>query len=174
MLSWQHYHPTAAVASLRQPVVRRGTGSRAAAGSLNAREASMHVQYVALCEQVIIAADGKPSLISVFNDLQAPQFPITIPRLVFVARIHFTSDETGKPKKVEVIITDPNGVELARPSGDVTLPPVPSGLETISVDLPLQLDMFQLDTTGRYTFLLHIDGKAAAAVQLSVRQVALA
>jgi hypothetical protein len=134
----------------------------------------MHVQYVALCEQVIIAADGKPSLINVFNDLQAPQFPITLPRLVFVARIHFTSDETGKPKKVEVIITDPNGVELARPSGDVTLPPVPTGLETISVDLPLQLDMFQVDRAGRYTFLLHIDEKPAAAVQLSVRQGALA
>jgi hypothetical protein len=162
------------MASLRQPGGRRDRASRVAAGHRPDIEIPMHVQYVALCEQVIIAADGKPSLISVFNDLQAPQFPITIPRLVFVARIHFTSDETGKPKKVEVIITDPNGVELARPSGDVTLPPVPSGLETISVDLPLQLDMFQLDTTGRYTFLLHIDGKAAAAVQLSVRQAALA
>lgn len=134
----------------------------------------MHVQYVALCEQVIIAADGKPSLIGVFNDLQAPQFPITIPRLTFVARIHFTQDETGKPRKVEVIITDPNGVEIARPSGDITLPPVPSGLESISVDLPLQLDMFNIDRTGRFTFLLHIDGKAAAAVQLSVRQAAMA
>jgi hypothetical protein len=133
-------------------------------------ETPMHVQYVALCEQVIIAADGKPSLINIFNDLQAPQFPITIPRLVFVARIHFTPDETGTPKKVEVIITDPNGMELARPSGDVTLPGVPAGLETISVDLPLQLDMFQIDSTGRFTFLLHIDGKAQAAVQLSVRQ----
>lgn len=134
----------------------------------------MHVQYVALCEQVIIAADGKPSLIGVFNDLQAPQFPITIPRLTFVARIHFTSDETGRPRKVEVIITDPNGIEIARPSGDVTLPPVPPGLETISVDLPLQLDLFQIDRTGRFTFLLHLDDKPAAAVQLSVRQAAMA
>src|SRR5690349_16200511 len=127
----------------------------------------MHVQYVALCEQVIIAADGKPSLVNIFNDLQAPQFPITLPRLVFVARIHFTREEVGKPKKIEVIITDPNGMELARPSGDVSLPP---GLETISVDLPLQLDLFQIDATGRYTFLLHLDGKPQAGVQLSVRQ----
>ena len=134
----------------------------------------MHVQYVALCEQVIIAADGKPSLVNVFNDLQAPQFPITLPRLVFVARIHFTREETGKPKKIEVIITDPNGIELARPSGDVSLPPVPAGLETISVDLPLQLDLFQIDGAGRYTFLLHLDGKAQAGVQLSVRQANLA
>jgi hypothetical protein len=134
----------------------------------------MHVQYVALCEQVVIAADGKPSLINVFNDLQAPQFPITLPRLVFVARIHFTREEAGSARQIEVAITDPNGVELARPSGDVQLPPVPQGLETISVDLPLQLDMFGIETTGRYTFLLHIDGKAQAAVQLSVRQAALA
>ena len=79
----------------------------------------MHVQYVALCEQVVIAADGKPSLINVFNDLQAPQFPITLPRLVFVARIHFTREEAGGARQIEVAITDPNGVELARPSGDV-------------------------------------------------------
>ena len=134
----------------------------------------MHVQYVALCEQVIIAADGKPSLINVFNDLQAPQYPITIPRLVFVARIHFTREEAGRSRQIEVVITDPNGVELARPSGDVQLPPVPQGLETISVDLPLQLDMFGVEVTGRYTFLLHVDGKPQAGVQLSTRQAALA
>ena len=32
----------------------------------------MHVQYVALCDQVIISADGRPSLIGVLNDVTAP------------------------------------------------------------------------------------------------------
>jgi hypothetical protein len=35
--------------------------------------------------------------------------------------------------------------------------------------LPLQFDLFNVAAAGRYTFLLHIDGAATAAVQLSVR-----
>lgn len=130
----------------------------------------MHVQYVALCEHVVIAADGKPSLIGVFNDLQAPEFPITIPRLAFVARILFTPDEAAQAHRVEVVITDPAGQELGRPGGDLQLPAAPAGIESIAVDLPLHLDLFQIAAQGRYTFLLHVDGAPSAAVQLSVRK----
>lgn len=130
----------------------------------------MHVQYVALCDQIILAQDGKPSLIGVFNDIQAAQLPITVPRMAFAARIMFTPDELGRNVKVEVAITDPNGVELGRPGGELTLPPAPTGVETIAVDLPMQLDMFQIGVFGRFTFLLHIDGQPKAAVQLMVRQ----
>jgi hypothetical protein len=134
----------------------------------------VHVQYVALCDQVILANDGRPSLIGVFNDLQVANIPFTLPRLAFAARILFTREETGKPHKVELLMTDPAGKEIGRPGGEVSLPPMPSGLESVAVDLPLQFDLFQISAAGRYTFLLHIDGAAAAGVQLSIRQVAVA
>ena len=132
----------------------------------------MHVQYAAICEQVIIGADGKPSLIGVFNDVQAPSLPITLPRLAFVARILFTAAEVNKSYKVEVVITDPNGVEIGRPGGDMTLPAALPGIDSISADLPMQFDLFGITTFGRYTFLLEIDGKKTSAVQVSVRQAA--
>jgi hypothetical protein len=134
----------------------------------------MHVQYVALCDQVILSADGKPSLIGIFNDLQAPHLPVTIPRLAFAARILFTVDEADRSHRVEVAITDPSGTEIGRPGGDLALPRAPSGADTFAVDLPLQLDLFEIATHGRYTFLLHVDGAPAAAVQLTVREAALA
>jgi hypothetical protein len=130
----------------------------------------MHVQYVAICEQVIIGADGKPSLIGVFNDVQAPSLPITLPRIAFVARILFTEAEVGRSYKVEVAITDPNGVEIGRPGGDMTLPPALGGVDSIAADLPMQFDLFGITTFGRYTFVLEIDGKKTSAVQVSVRQ----
>ena len=34
----------------------------------------------------------------------------------------------------------------------------------------MQFDFFEIGQAGRYTFLLHVDGKSVAAVQLSVRQ----
>lgn len=129
----------------------------------------MHVQYVALCDQVVLAVDGKPSLIGIFSDVQVPELPVRLPRMSFVARVLFTADETGKGHKVEVQITDPAGNEIGRPGGDVQLPPPPSSLDTIAVDLPIQMDGFELRTAGRYTFLLHVDGAPAAAVQLAVR-----
>ena len=133
----------------------------------------MHVQYVALCDQVILGNDGRPSLIGVFNDLQVGAIPFTLPRVAFAARILFTREEAGRPHKVEVLMTDPGGKEIGRPGGEVSLPQMPTGLDSVAVDLPLQFDLFNVTTAGRYTFLLHVDGTPSAAVQLNVRQVAV-
>jgi hypothetical protein len=35
----------------------------------------------------------------------------------------------------------------------------------------MQFDMLELTAIGRYTFLLHVNQKAAGAAQLNVRQV---
>ncbi|MFL5574950.1 MAG: DUF6941 family protein [Gemmatimonadaceae bacterium] len=134
----------------------------------------MHVQYVALCEQVILANDGRPSLIGVFNDLQVQSIPFTLPRLAFAARILFTTDELGRTHRVEVVITDPRGTEIGRPGGEVTLPPPPADVDSVSVDLPLHFDLFEVPASGRYSFVLHVDGTAVAGTQLAVRQAQLA
>ena len=134
----------------------------------------MHIQYVVLCDQVIIANDGKPSLIGILNELQTNAVPLNIPRLAFAARILFTADETGMSHRVEVAITDPAGKEVGRPGGDISLPSAPGAVESIAVDLPLQFDLLELASAGRYTFLLHIDGTPVGAAQLNVRQVSAA
>ena len=130
----------------------------------------MHVQYVALCDQIILGNDGRPSLIGLFNHLNVPALPFTLPRLAFAARILFTADETGRSHNVEVVITGPDGAELARPGGEISLPPAPVGLDSVAVDLPMQFDLFQVEAAGRFTFLLHVDGEKTAAVQLLVHQ----
>ena len=130
----------------------------------------MHVQYVAVCDHVLVGADGKPSLIGVFSDIQAMQVPVTLPRLAFAARILLTAEETGKTYNVELIITDPKGNEIARPSGEIGVPPAPAGVESLAIDLPMLLDMFGLPEFGRYTFMLEIDGEPKAGVQIAVRQ----
>jgi hypothetical protein len=131
----------------------------------------MHLQYVVLCELVILANDGKPSLIGIMNDLQVASVPVSVPRLAFAARLHFTADETGKPHHVEVRITDPSGAEIGRPGGEISLPPAPGAVDSIAVDLPLQFDLLELPLAGRYTFLLHVNGNPMGAAQLNVRQV---
>jgi uncharacterized protein DUF6941 len=131
----------------------------------------MHLQYVVLCDQIIIANDGKPSLIGILNELQSSTVPVKVPRLAFAARILFTSDETGMAHRVEVAITDPAGTEIGRPGGDISLPNAPGSVDSIAVDLPLQFDLLELASIGRYTFLLHIDGAPVGAAQLNVRQV---
>jgi hypothetical protein len=130
----------------------------------------MHVQYVAICDQVVLGTDGRPTLVGVFNDLQVQQFPVTLPRLAFAARLLFPSDELGGSRRIEVVISDPSGKEIGRPGGDLALPTPVSGIDSLAIDVPLHFDFFELATAGRYTFLLHVDGKAAAAVQLAVRQ----
>src|SRR6476659_1878763 len=117
---------------------------------------------MALCDQVILGNDGRPSLIGVFNDLQVATIPFTLPRLAFAARILFTGEEAGRAHTVELEMTDPKGKEIGRPGGDVTLPQMPAGLESVAVDLPLQFDLFNVPIVGRYTFLMNIDGSPAA------------
>ena len=130
----------------------------------------MHVQYVAVCDHVLVGADGKPSLIGVFSDIQAVQVPVTLPRLAFAARLLLTGDETGKTYKAEVVIKDPKGEEIARPGGEINVPQVPTGIDSLAIDLPMIFDMFVLNEFGRYTFLLEMDGERKAAVHIAVRQ----
>ena len=130
----------------------------------------MHVQYVAVCDHVLVGADGKPSLIGVFSDIQAASVPVTLPRLAFVARILFTNEEAGKTYRIEVVITDPKGNEIARPGGEISVPPAPPGIDSLAADLPMLFDMFGLPDFGRYTFMLLVDGKPTAGVQVAVRQ----
>ena len=129
----------------------------------------MHVQYVAICDQVVLGTDGRPTLVGVFNDLQVQQLPITLPRLAFAARLLFPADELGGSRRIEVVISDPGGTEIGRPGGDLALPTPVSGIDSLAIDVPLHFDFFELATAGRYTFLLHVDGKPTAAVQLAVR-----
>lgn len=133
---------------------------------------AMHLQYVVLCDHVIIANDGKPSLIGIFNELQSPNVPVHLPRVAFASRLLFTDDEAGKTYRIEVAITDPSGAEIARPGGEVSLPALRPGVDSLAVDLPLQFDMLELTSAGPYTFLLHVDGKPVGATQLTLRQVA--
>ena len=72
------------------------------------------------------------------------------------------------------IIIPPVDGPTGRPGGDISLPAAPSGVDSIAVDLPLQFDLFELASTGSYTFLLHIDGAAVGAAQLNVRQLSAA
>jgi len=130
----------------------------------------MHLQYVVLCDQVIIANDGKPSLIGILNELQTATLPVNVPRIAFAARLLFTPDETDQNHRVEVAITNPSGKEIGRPGGEITLPSAPSGVDSVAVDLPLQFDLLELTAAGRYTFLLHVDGEPKGAAQLMVRQ----
>src|SRR4051812_17881932 len=139
----------------------------------HSRQPSMHVQYVVICDQVVINSDGRPTLINVFNDLQVPSLPVTVPRIAFAARLLFTPQELGATKRIEVVITDPAGNEIGRPGGDLALPTPIAGVDALAVDVPMQFDFFEIGAMGRYTFLLHVDGNAAAAVQLSVRQAKL-
>jgi hypothetical protein len=131
----------------------------------------MHLQYVVLCDQVIIGTDGKPSLIGILNDLQTAALPVTVPRLAFAARLLFTADETGRAHRVDVAISDPSGQEIGKPGGDISLPPSPVGVDSVAVDLPMQFDLLEVTAAGRYTFLLNVDGAAVGAAQLHVRQV---
>ena len=133
----------------------------------------MHVQYVAICDHVVMGADGKPSLIGIFDHIQAERVPVTMPRFAFVARILFTPEEAGRNYKLEVVITDPEGKELGRPGGDLGLPPSPGVVDSFASDVPILFDMFQFNAFGRYSFVLTIDGKQSAGVQVSVRQAVL-
>ena len=134
----------------------------------------MHVQYVALCDQIILGTDGRPSLIGLFNDLNVPTLPFTLPRLAFAARLLLTAEEVGRGYKVEIVISDPAGNELGRPGGDLALPAPPAGIDSVAVDIPFQFDFFEIPASGRYTFLLQVDEKPLAAVQLSIRKAQVA
>ncbi|MFA6304327.1 MAG: hypothetical protein WCV73_02105 [Patescibacteria group bacterium] len=66
------------------------------------------LNYIIICESVIVSEDGKFSILNIFSEINAKQFPAAHPKFVIVSN---TKGEPGNYKqKIEIVNLQDNSV----------------------------------------------------------------
>lgn len=78
---------------------------------------ALKINYLIVCDQVILANDGTSSIINIFTTINFKKLPAIIPRLVILVN---TKGENGKYKE-KVQLVSPDGHVVAETVGEVNI-----------------------------------------------------
>jgi hypothetical protein len=130
------------------------------------------VPIAVLADNAIAAADGKLSIIGIFDRITAPKFPSIHPSCALVLRLRASPSEQGQTKKVQVRLMDADGGTVLELESEFQVPPKfedptkPFGLNQV-----VQFQGLQLMKAGDYAFHVLINGDEKALVEFSAAQV---
>lgn len=128
----------------------------------------MDIDLALLADAATVDGAGKLNILGIFDRLGASTFPAQHPRMALVLRFSAGLDETGA-HEVEIVLRDPDGGEVVRMNGDLTLGPGPGGhANIIRVPHVLNLDGLVFPKAGAYGFDVKVDGTHQVTVPLMV------
>ena len=129
----------------------------------------MRAIYVVTCDFALMGAEGKPTLVGVFDSFRAPSVPFAWPRFALAARVEFELFEMV-PHQLQIVIQDPSGARVGQAGGPVNLGALPPGVMKASFDPHMLFDNFVFAAFGAYTFSVEIDGINVGSTQVTVIQ----
>lgn len=131
----------------------------------------MRALYTLLCDFVLVSADGKPSVIGVFDAVRAPSTPFSYPRFALACRVELEAEPVGGKHIVQMTAQDPSGGVVFQAGGPITTKPTPTGISRSTFDTHLLLDGLMFQQFGTYTFSIAVDGVLLGTTQLNVLQI---
>jgi hypothetical protein len=134
----------------------------------------MRLIYAVVSDFALVSADGKPTIVGVFDTIRAQTVPFVWARFAFAARLESDASEAGSKYNLQIVIRDPNGTEMARAGGPFQVPPTPPGVPRVYFDPQIIFDGFTFPALGTYTLTLEANGVPLATVAINVIQIAQA
>jgi hypothetical protein len=152
--------------------------SQFAAHRLTSRPTQISVEepvkalYAVTCDYALVSADGKPTIVGVFNLIRTVSIPFQWPRFCFASRVEFPAGTGIGIHSLAISINDPSGARLGQVNGQfqIAAPPVAS-LPAV-FDPHMFFDNVVFQAIGRYGISLEIDGVQLATSYLYVEQMA--
>ena len=128
----------------------------------------MDVDLALLADAATIDGSGKLNILGIFDRLSTSSFPTRHPRLSLVLRFSAGLDEVG-PHDVQITLRAPDGKEVVRIDGEMSLAPGPMGSGgAVIVPHVLNMDGLVFPVPGRYAFDVRVDGEHHVSIPLSV------
>lgn len=130
--------------------------------------APMDVVFAVLADSANVSQEGKLNILGSFATIYAQGFPARHPAMQLVIRMEASSVEAGRPKKLEVLIVDPDGAKIGELSADFTVPAPPTAGERINMQVILGMVDTVFPKAGKYGVHILIDGNEGFTVPISV------
>jgi len=131
----------------------------------------MEVNFAVLADHVIEGADGKISILGIFDEIWAAARPITCPRLFAAIRL-LASIVEGSDHVIELVIVDDDGHAVLQKTPPIPVPFFPSGPgRPMRGHVVAQFNAIRFPHFGDYELNVFVDGKPVASIPFSVAEL---
>ena len=125
----------------------------------------MRIKYSFVCDSAVIGVNGNLNAMNIFQNLGAKQFPVTIPKMVFVAVIQFHRSEVGiHTFKLELVDEDGRAV-IPVMNGEINATP-----QALNANMLAEIVGVSIPKTGVYQLDLTIDNNHMTSETFTVTQ----
>jgi len=115
-------------------------------------------------------AEGKLNILGIFDQLNAPGFPLTLPQFFVVLVLVFGPQETDRQVTVRIQLVDGKDAEIVALQGVVTTPPeIPEGRQQGLLNQLIGLSGVSFHRHGAHRFRVFLDGLEQKPIYLYVR-----
>jgi hypothetical protein len=123
----------------------------------------MKPKYTFICEAANVSQSGNLNVLGIFQNFNATNFPVTIPRMVYVASIEFHRSEVGK-HHFKVNFIDEDGKPLIpQLDGEIIIPE-----NNLFANLMLGIENIPFSKAGIYAIDLVMDNQHLATDNIHV------
>jgi hypothetical protein len=117
----------------------------------------MNISLAFLADEANVSQEGKLNVLGIFDRINAANFPVVHPRMVFAFRVQMEFGDAGRTFPVEVRLLDQDGAAMFEAVGEIMAPAVPPG-EFATANQVFSMVGVQFPAEGMYRFSVSIGG----------------
>jgi hypothetical protein len=126
----------------------------------------MEIDLALLADAATVDASGKLNILGIFDRISTGGFPAQHPHVALVLRFTASAKEAGT-HTVAIRLSDPEGKEVLRLDGEITVPPGSMGDGgRVAVPQIINMERIVFPRPGRYAFDISLDGEHQVSVPL--------
>lgn len=130
----------------------------------------MDVRLCVLCDYATVSQDGKLSILGMFDQINPPALPLTLPLMYVVTVFEVSPVEANTTKELRLILAGADGAEVLRVEQSLTVPPAPLPGRPIVLNHVLGLAMPVFSKSGDYAFHVLVGGEEKGRASLLVNK----
>lgn len=116
----------------------------------------MEVVLLLAADHANVAQTGKLNVMGIFNDINAPTFPVRHPAMHLVVKLAAELGEFSQQRRVTVKLLDEDGVEMVNLGQDINLP-IRAGARRPEFNFIMELRDLVFPRPGVYEFAVYVD-----------------
>jgi hypothetical protein len=128
----------------------------------------MNVTLVVLCDYALVDQNGKPSIIGMFTDYNAPAFPAVIPPIFLFIEYEAGPGECGQTQMVRVVYLDEDGNQLGAVETPVQVGAVQAPGRRLLINHVVRMDGTVVQKPGVYSFEIGIADETKGTATLHI------
>lgn len=128
----------------------------------------MDVVMAVLCDYTTLSLEGKLSVLGIFDNINAPQYPARHPRIDLALRLQCKTEDIGLRHPIRIDLIDEDGLLLSRSEGSIDV--ATDLAEPPTISLVHTFENLVFPKPGRYVVHVFLSGHHLRDIPLNLSQ----